>query len=272
MTHAVLVKGWTARSSWGFPKGKVNKDEPEIQCAQREVYEETSYDITGHASESDYLEAAIHEQRVRLYIVRDVPQDMVFAPRTKKEISKIEWHSIDSLPSSKNSSAHKNANHYYTVIPFVSKLRHWIKQQRNSDRRRVSRAPSASSSHVPVAPNPTTYHLPPMSVPPQHASSEAARAHAEAAIKALIRLTGDASAPRSKSITVAELFAMATPASSATPASAPLPPHSSQSAYATYPTHSTLSADLSSTTSSPVCGWDNFTFDSRAIMSALQLP
>ena len=117
-------------------------------------YEETSFDITGKANESEYIDAAIHEQRVRLYIVRNVPQETVFAPRTKKEISKIEWHAIDSLPSSKNSSAHKNANHFFTVIPFVSKLRHWIKTQRSSDKRRLTRstssAPPASSHPINV--------------------------------------------------------------------------------------------------------------------------
>jgi 8-oxo-dGTP pyrophosphatase MutT (NUDIX family) len=33
----LLVKGWSSKSSWGFPKGKINKDEPEIDCAIREV-------------------------------------------------------------------------------------------------------------------------------------------------------------------------------------------------------------------------------------------
>jgi len=33
----LLVKGFSNKSSWGFPKGKINKDEPEIDCAIREV-------------------------------------------------------------------------------------------------------------------------------------------------------------------------------------------------------------------------------------------
>jgi len=33
----LLVKGWSARSGWGFPKGKINKEEPDIDCAVREV-------------------------------------------------------------------------------------------------------------------------------------------------------------------------------------------------------------------------------------------
>lgn len=32
-----MVKGWNSKSSWGFPKGKINKDEKESECAIREV-------------------------------------------------------------------------------------------------------------------------------------------------------------------------------------------------------------------------------------------
>lgn len=35
MTKVILVKGWKATSSWGFPKGKINKGEVESDCAAR---------------------------------------------------------------------------------------------------------------------------------------------------------------------------------------------------------------------------------------------
>jgi 8-oxo-dGTP pyrophosphatase MutT (NUDIX family) len=35
--QCLLVKGWKASSGWGFPKGKINQDEPEPTCAIREV-------------------------------------------------------------------------------------------------------------------------------------------------------------------------------------------------------------------------------------------
>jgi 8-oxo-dGTP pyrophosphatase MutT (NUDIX family) len=37
--QCVLVKGWKSSSGWGFPKGKINEDEPPVHCAIREVYE-----------------------------------------------------------------------------------------------------------------------------------------------------------------------------------------------------------------------------------------
>lgn len=32
-----MVRGWKAGASWCFPRGKINKDEPEEECAVREV-------------------------------------------------------------------------------------------------------------------------------------------------------------------------------------------------------------------------------------------
>lgn len=35
--YCLLVKGWKASASWGFPKGKKAKDEEDSACAAREV-------------------------------------------------------------------------------------------------------------------------------------------------------------------------------------------------------------------------------------------
>lgn len=230
----------------------------------RGSYEETSFDITGRASEGECLEAAIHEQRVRLYIIRDVGMDTPFAPRTKKEISKIEWHPVDSLPSSKNSSGHTNANSYFTVIPFVSKLRHWIKLQRSSDKKRLARSAPAASVPVPAPAPAASHHINVVAAlrpgPVHTAQSEAARAQAEAAIKALIRYGEETlQPPRSKSITVAELFAMhkeAHAAAAPPPAPAPAP------ALAPAPLAPTPPPDFGS--------WRHFAFDRDAVLAALQ--
>ena len=42
LDKCLMVKGWSA-NSWGFPKGKVNKDEPEKECAAREILEEVRF-------------------------------------------------------------------------------------------------------------------------------------------------------------------------------------------------------------------------------------
>ncbi|KAF9924467.1 mRNA-decapping enzyme subunit 2 [Linnemannia zychae] len=152
MDKCILVKGWTARSGWGFPKGKINKDEPDTSCAVREVWEETGFDVTEKIREEDYVEQTIKDQRIRLYIIKSVPEDTVFEPQTRKEISKIEWHYIADLPTSKpkanergtqsgresgteRGSGIKNSSRYYMVTPFVHKLKSWIVAQRRSNKR-----------------------------------------------------------------------------------------------------------------------------------------
>lgn len=37
MDKVVLVKGWKANSTWSFPRGKINRDELDRDCAVREV-------------------------------------------------------------------------------------------------------------------------------------------------------------------------------------------------------------------------------------------
>jgi ADP-ribose pyrophosphatase YjhB (NUDIX family) len=37
LDKCVLVKGWSSKSGWGFPRGKINQDEEYDCCAVREV-------------------------------------------------------------------------------------------------------------------------------------------------------------------------------------------------------------------------------------------
>ncbi len=37
MEKCLLVKGWKAGDGWGFPTGKINKDEADADCAVREA-------------------------------------------------------------------------------------------------------------------------------------------------------------------------------------------------------------------------------------------
>lgn len=123
----MLVKGWHSRSSWGFPKGKIGKDEDPSDCAVREVYEETGFDISSRIISNDYIDAhngnsiAI-QQSTRLFIIPGVPESTEFTPQTRKEISKIQWHPIESLPTK-----YGQDNSFYNVVNFVKKLKQWIK-------------------------------------------------------------------------------------------------------------------------------------------------
>ncbi|GFF47565.1 mRNA decapping complex subunit 2 [Aspergillus udagawae] len=145
MDEVVLVKGWKKGANWSFPRGKINKDEKDLDCAIREVYEETGYDVREAGLVKDekdvkYIEITMREQHMRLYVFRGVPQDAHFEPRTRKEISKIEWYKLSDLPTLMKKSkpndenlAVANANKFYMVAPFMHPLKKWIAQQRRLD-------------------------------------------------------------------------------------------------------------------------------------------
>ena len=156
MDQVVLVKGWKKGANWSFPRGKINKDEDDLDCAIREVYEETGYDIkeaglVKDEQETKFIEVNMREQNMRLYVFRGVPMDTHFEPKTRKEISKIEWYKLTDLPTAKknkhqevlNESLPMNANKFYMVAPFLVPLKKWIAQQRKRDNRRSSQAPLA---------------------------------------------------------------------------------------------------------------------------------
>ena len=148
MSEVVLVKGWKKGASWSFPRGKINKDELDLDCAIREVYEETGFDIqeaglVGNDEDVKYIDVTLREQHMRLYVFRGVPMDTHFEPRTRKEISRIQWYKLSELPTLKRKKQQHegrgedlatNANKFYMVAPFLNPLNKWIAQQRKLDK------------------------------------------------------------------------------------------------------------------------------------------
>ena len=167
MDEVVLVKGWKKNANWSFPRGKINKDEKDIDCAIREVYEETGFDIqeadlVGSEEDAKYIEITMREQHMRLYVFRGVPMDTRFEPRTRKEISKIQWYKLSELPTLKKIKQQQqdgrgedlavNANKFYMVAPFLVPLKKWISQQKKLDALTATKARKASRSPEPTVP------------------------------------------------------------------------------------------------------------------------
>ncbi|KAF3420005.1 hypothetical protein E2986_04885 [Frieseomelitta varia] len=139
LTKVLLVQSYWAKSSWSFPKGKVNADEDPSRCAVREVLEETGFDISNLIDENEYIESTINEQLVRLYIICGVQKDTKFQPKTRKEIKNVEWFSLADLPNSKKDMTPKlktgvGPNAFFMVIPFVRRMRRWIQEKHLRDK------------------------------------------------------------------------------------------------------------------------------------------
>ena len=175
LDQVVLVKGWKKGANWSFPRGKINKDEDDLDCAVREVYEETGLDVreaglVRDEKEMKYIEVTMREQHMRLYVFRGVPMDTPFQPRTRKEISKIEWYKLTDLPtlkkhkhkdSNENDHHTMSANKFYMVAPFLAPLKKWIIQQKKVQNRYSSNlaAPPtlAEESELEAVPTHTNY-------------------------------------------------------------------------------------------------------------------
>ncbi|KAF7270444.1 hypothetical protein GWI33_016594 [Rhynchophorus ferrugineus] len=128
LTHVLLVQSYWAKASWGFPKGKVNEDEDPAHCAIREVLEETGFDISPYIKPNEYLESVIHEQFVRLYIIKNIPRSTEFTPRTRCEIKACSWFAVADLPNNKKDATPKSKmgvspNAFFMVLPFIKRVK-----------------------------------------------------------------------------------------------------------------------------------------------------
>lgn len=158
MDAAVLVRGYKKGASWSFPRGKINKDEDDIDCAIREVYEETGYDIRAAGlvernSPVHPLEVTMHDQQVRLFVFRGVPENTIFETRTRKEIGDIKWYKLSDLPAyRKKKGTGKNQgpgtssqDKFYMVAPFMAQLKQWVLKQKKMDEQN---APAYPGHHL----------------------------------------------------------------------------------------------------------------------------
>mmetsp|Transcript_671 Transcript_671/g.2243 ORF Transcript_671/g.2243 Transcript_671/m.2243 type:complete len:403 (+) Transcript_671:51-1259(+) len=132
MTRVLLVLGWGSKGRWSFPKGKLGKDETELECAIREVEEETSYNFAAQGREGDYMDAFMQNVKTRIFIVQNVHENFEFVPRTRKEISKIMWHNINDLPED---FTIEGASQYGSVVPFARRLKSWVRKRQKGGRR-----------------------------------------------------------------------------------------------------------------------------------------
>ncbi|RPA80691.1 DCP2-domain-containing protein, partial [Ascobolus immersus RN42] len=99
LDSCVLVKSLKG-SSLSFPRGKINRGESDVDCAVREVYEETGCDLAGRIRPEDVLEGTSPgTQNIKLYIVPGVSMDTLFETKTRGEISDIKWMRLSEIPT-----------------------------------------------------------------------------------------------------------------------------------------------------------------------------
>lgn len=248
MDSVVLVKGWKKGASWSFPRGKIAKDEDDLTCAVREVYEETGFDLDAAGlvpanREVKSIEVNMREQQMRLFVFRDVPMETHFEPRTRKEISKIDWWQLSELPAfrkkgyQQQQEAVPSSGKFYMVAPFLVPLRKWVIEQKKKDAKRTTSNQylSAGLSHDEFLTEEdqgaeSATHVPSYETPiaPELDTLEGATAALSRLLKiqpATQGLQAEAIAPSSSKNSGEALLALLKPAASSRAPPANAPPH-----------------------------------------------
>ncbi|WWC66798.1 uncharacterized protein I206_100704 [Kwoniella pini CBS 10737] len=129
----LMVRGFKSNAGWSFPRGKINLEESEVACAIREVEEETGFNLTGMIHEPDKIKTHINAQEVTMFIVKGIDESTVFETQTRNEIGAIDWVRLADLPTWINKRGPKRTGgngqkKFYNVTPFVTPLKHWLKE------------------------------------------------------------------------------------------------------------------------------------------------
>ncbi|SCV02810.1 LAME_0H05402g1_1 [Lachancea meyersii CBS 8951] len=127
LTKLLLVKG-TESDSWSFPRGKISKDENDVDCCVREVLEETGCDISDYINENAFIERNIGGKNYKIFLVSGIPEDFKFEPKVRNEIEKIQWHDFKKLSRSCNPKTAQVK--IYLVNNLMRPLAMWVKSNR----------------------------------------------------------------------------------------------------------------------------------------------
>ncbi|KAG8469895.1 hypothetical protein KFE25_006350 [Diacronema lutheri] len=180
LTKLLLIRSWHG-STWSFPKGKINKDEAEHECAIREVLEEIGLDLRMYLDTSQFLEHSYGRgTTMKLFLTHGVDESVHLETRTKKEIGAIVWHPLSEL----GTESTKKDKDYWIVQQLIGRIKKWAGERRKEvkgsaaggkDSRRGAAAaqspPAAQSLQVLPALAAYAYAHKPLALPPPAGAS-----------------------------------------------------------------------------------------------------
>mmetsp|Transcript_15236 Transcript_15236/g.37169 ORF Transcript_15236/g.37169 Transcript_15236/m.37169 type:complete len:507 (+) Transcript_15236:49-1569(+) len=156
LTKLLLVRSYNG-TTWGFPKGKINKDETEAACAVREVDEEIGLDVTNFLDETQFLEHTYgtRSTTLKLFLIMGVDEYVHLETRTKKEIGEIAWHALTDLETE---VAKKNRD-FWIVQQLFHRIKKWAADKRKAlaggpRKKESKKAAATQEQHMQEAPVP----------------------------------------------------------------------------------------------------------------------
>lgn len=125
--YTFLIQGSKA-GMWWFPSGKIEHEEKREHCAQREVLEETGFNVrslTHYKRFRDlYFQSHFNNEcRIFLFFFTDVPTDFPFQPQCPQEIKNGKWVLIDDLLNNKHMDFSEYRDQFAQVLRSVKERR-----------------------------------------------------------------------------------------------------------------------------------------------------
>lgn len=117
LTKILLVQG-TESKSWGFPRGKISKDETDVECAVREVREEIGFDCSEYIDENAFVERTVKGKSHKIFLVYGIDEGTDFQPMVRNEIAKIEWIQVSKIE--------KSSNKFFLVGAMIKPIKQFI--------------------------------------------------------------------------------------------------------------------------------------------------
>eukprot|EP00906_Rhabdomonas_costata_P019510 RCo028473 len=131
-SKVLMIQHWNSEQ-WSFPRGKIANEESKLQCALRELWEETGFDASGFVSVQKAIVVRETYHEVTMFIASGVPEKSLFQPQTRKEVRAVAWHHISALPHLGSSST--SAVHFTRVKQILKALSQRMEDLRGSRQR-----------------------------------------------------------------------------------------------------------------------------------------
>lgn len=94
--EVLLVKD-RRTEKWSFPKGKCKRGERELDCALRELKEETGLELPSSLQPISTKE--LRGGTYYLFALEEIPTETTLAPHNSWEIAEVRWWSLTALPT-----------------------------------------------------------------------------------------------------------------------------------------------------------------------------
>jgi mRNA-decapping enzyme subunit 2 len=125
LTKLMLIQGIESKS-WSFPRGKIEQNETDAQAAIREAMEEVGLDVKPYLIESDYIERTLNGKNYKIFLCKNIPDDVAYRPTVRNEINAINWKNFKALMK----EIRKSQGNYFLVNTMIGQLNQWAKKQR----------------------------------------------------------------------------------------------------------------------------------------------